>query len=176
MYVDKSALPQYQTDNYLLLDYFWPHNSSMEYQHVPWYLGWEYDIFLDSADLTNNPPTLGNQFTIELRFKYDDGGVAGGQIIGSANFKAPFIKFEALEHGKRIQYGFGDKTITVDKPDSVNYENWHHIATTFDGTNYKSYLDGVELNNSTNSSHSDTNISLSLVVQNDSNVTYNFKS
>ena len=54
------------------------------------------------------------------------------------------------KHGKSIGYGFGDKTITVDKPDSVDYfENWHHIATTFDGTNYKLYLDGVELNNST---------------------------
>jgi len=141
LYVDKSALPQYQTDNYLLLDYF----DSDSNHHSRANSG----VFLDSADLTNNPPTLGNQFTIELRFKYDDGGVAGGQIIGSANFKAPFIKFQALEHGKRIQYGFGDKTITVDKPDSVNFENWHHIATTFDETNYKLYLDGVELNNST---------------------------
>ena len=149
-YVDKSALPQYQTDNYLLLDHFWPHNSSMEYQHVSWYLGWQYDIFLDSADLTNNPPTLGNQFTIELRFKYDDGGVAGGQIIGSENTKAPFIKFYKYSHGKRIQYGFGNRAISVDKPDSVDfYKNWHHIATTFDGTNYILYLDGVELNNST---------------------------
>ena len=104
-YVDKSALPQYQTDNYLLLDYF----DSDSINH-----SWASDVFLDSADLTNNPPTIGNQFTIELRFKYDvEGSPAGGQIIGSENFKAPFIKFQALEHGKRIQYGFGDKTITV---------------------------------------------------------------
>ena len=143
MYVDKSALPQYQTDNYLLLDYF---DSDSNHHSRAKSGGF---LESDSADLTNNPPTLGNQFTIELRFKYDDGGVAGGQIIGSSNFKAPFIKFQALEHGKRIQYGFGDKTITVDKPDSVNFENWHHIATTFDETNYKLYLDGVELNNST---------------------------
>ena len=103
-YVDKSALPQYQTDNYLLLDYFWPHNSSMEYQHVPWLpLDGNMTLSLDSADLTNNPPTLGNQFTIELRFKYDDGGVAGGQIIGSENTKAPFIKFyKLLSMGNRF--------------------------------------------------------------------------
>jgi len=144
MYVDKSALPQYQTDNYLLLDYF----DSDSYSYTVQYRQYG---FLDSADLTNNPPTLGNQFTIELRFKYDDGGwAAGGQIIGSENKKAPFIKFRVHTHGKWIEYGFGDKTIRVDKPDSVDYfENWHHIATTFDGTNYKLYLDGVELNNST---------------------------
>jgi len=143
-YVDKSALPQYQTDNYLLLDYF--DSDSYSYTVQSRQYG-----FLDSADLTNNPPTIGNQFTIELRFKYDDGGwAAGGQIIGSENKKAPFIKFRVHTHGKWIEYGFGDKTIRVDKPDSVDYfENWHHIATTFDGTNYKLYLDGVELNNST---------------------------
>jgi hypothetical protein len=94
----------------------------MEYQHGSWYLGWQYDIFLDSADLTNNPPTLGNQFTIELRFKYDDvGWAAGGQIIGSENKKAPFIKFRVHTHGKWIEYGFGDKTIRVDKPDSIHF-------------------------------------------------------
>ncbi|SVE20136.1 uncharacterized protein METZ01_LOCUS472990, partial [marine metagenome] len=142
-YVDKSALPQYQTDNYLLLDYF----DSDSYSYTVQYRQYG---FLDSADLTNNPPTIGNQFTIELRFKYDvEGSPAAGQIIGSENKKAPFINFTAYEHGKSIGYGFGDKTITVDKPDSVNFENWHHIATTFDGTNYKLYLDGVELNNST---------------------------
>ena len=98
-YVDKSALPQYQTDNYLLLDYF--DSDSYSYTVQSRQYG-----FLDSADLTNNPPTLGNQFTIELRFKYDDGGVAGGQIIGSENTKAPFIKFYEYSHGKQIQYGF----------------------------------------------------------------------
>ena len=86
-YVDKSALPQYQTDNYLLLDYF---DSDSNHHSRAKSGGF---LESDSADLTNNPPTLGNQFTIELRFKYDDGGVAGGQIIGSANYKAPFIKF-----------------------------------------------------------------------------------
>ena len=86
-YVDKSALPQYQTDNYLLLDYF--DSDSYSYSVANRLYG-----FLDSADLTNNPPTLGNQFTIELRFKYDvEGSPAGGQIIGSENTKAPFIKF-----------------------------------------------------------------------------------
>jgi len=98
-YVDKSALPQYQTDNYLLLDYF--DSDSYSYTVQSRQYG-----FLDSADLTNNPPTIGNQFTIELRFKYDDGGVAGGQIIGSENTKAPFIKFYKYSHGKQIQYGF----------------------------------------------------------------------
>ena len=73
MYVDKSALPQYQTDNYLLLDYF----DSDSYSYTVQYRNYG---FLDSADLTNNPPTLGNQFTIELSFKYDVEGSGLQQV------------------------------------------------------------------------------------------------
>ena len=114
MYVDKSALSQYQTDNYLLLDGF--------------DLDSDYVGGLDGVHLTNNPPDIGNNFTLELRFQFDDGGYyGGGQLIGSASYKAPLIKFD--EHGKYIRYGFGGTTIKVDKPDSVNLENWHHIAT-----------------------------------------------
>ncbi|MDP7609761.1 MAG: LamG domain-containing protein, partial [Candidatus Marinimicrobia bacterium] len=134
-YVDKSALSQYQTDNYLLLDQF----------------DLDSELGIDAVHLTNNPPDIGNNFTVELRFQFDDGGYdGGGKLIGSASDKAPKIEFR--DHGKQIRYGFGGKTrdfAAVDKPDSVNLENWHHIATTFDGTNYKLYLDGIEINNST---------------------------
>ena len=95
LYVDKSALSQYQTDYYLLLD---------QYE-----LDSEYVGGLDAVHLTNDIPNFGNQF----------------------------------------RYGFGGKRITVKKPESINFENWHHIATVFDGTNYKLFLDGVELKNST---------------------------
>jgi hypothetical protein len=138
-YVDKSALSQYQTDNYLYLDNF--------------DLYAEYAYKTDGVLLTNNPPDIGNNFTVELRFQFNDKGYFGGagvQIIGSASGKAPEIEFR--DHGKQIRYGFGGGKrdfAAVAKPDSVNFENWHHIATTFDGTNYKLYLDGVELNNST---------------------------
>jgi len=84
---------------------------------------------------------------LELRFKYDDGGYGAGQLIGSASYKAPSISFR--NHGKHIRYGFGGNPITVSKPDSINFDKWHHIATTFDGTNYKLFLDGELINNST---------------------------
>ena len=86
---------------------------------------------------------------MELRFQFNDEGYfGGGRIIGSVSDQAPKIEFRG--HGKQIRYGFGGRTINVNKPDSVNLENWHHIATTFDETNYKLYLDGVELKNKTN--------------------------
>lgn len=78
----------------------------------------------------------------------------GAQLIGSATFKAPSIRFQNF--GADIRYGFGLTTgggnnarVTVRKPDSINFDNWHHLATTFDGTNYRLYLDGEEINNST---------------------------
>jgi hypothetical protein len=133
LYVDKSALSQYQTDDYLLLD---------QYDSDSVYVGG-----MDAVDLSDAAPILGNQFTLELRFKYDDGGYGAGQLIGSASYKAPSISFR--NHGKHIRYGFGGNPITVSKPDSINFDKWHHIATTFDGTNYKLFLDGELINNST---------------------------
>jgi len=133
LYVDKSALSQYQTDHYLLLD---------QYDSDSVYVGG-----MDAVDLSDDPPSLGDEFTLELRFKYDDGGYGAGQLIGSASYKAPSINFR--NHGKHIRYGFGGNPITVSKPDSINFDKWHHIATTFDGTNYKLFLDGELINNST---------------------------
>jgi len=146
-YVDKSALSQYQTDNYLLLDGLDLNSDGI------WGCGPDNvkQPFIDAAHFTNNPPDIGNNFTVELRFQFNDKGFhGGGRIIGSVSGKAPEILF--LDHGKQIRYGFGGEKgdfAAVVKPDSVNLENWHHIATTFDGTNYKLYLEGVELNNST---------------------------
>jgi hypothetical protein len=133
LYVDKSALSQYQTDHYLLLD---------QYDSDSVYVGG-----MDAVDLSDDPPSLGDEFTLELRFKYDDGGYGAGQLIGSASYKAPSISFR--NHGNHIRYGFGGNPITVSKPDSINFDKWHHIATTFDGTNYKLFLDGELINNST---------------------------
>ena len=138
MYVDKSALSQYQTDNYLLLDGLDLNSDGI------WGCGQDNvkQPFIDAAHFTNNPPDIGNNFTVELRFQFNDKGFhGGGRIIGSVSGQAPNIEFRG--HGKEIRYGFGGKIIEVDKPDSVNLENWHHIATTFDGTNYKLYLDAV---------------------------------
>ena len=51
LYVDKSALSQYQTDHYLLLD---------QYDSDSVYVGG-----MDAVDLSDAPPNLGNQFTLE---------------------------------------------------------------------------------------------------------------
>ena len=122
-YVDKSALSQYQTDNYLLLDGLDLNSDGI------WGCGpdsWK-QPFIDAAHFTNNPPDIGNNFTVELRFQFNDKGFhGGGRIIGSVSGQAPKIEFRG--HGKEIIYGFGGKTNKVAKPDSVNLENWHHIA------------------------------------------------
>jgi len=155
LYVDKSALSQYQTDNYLLSDLLESKHTGSRfkgtcYSYAP-VTGRKYPC--DAVDLSNNAPSLGNQFTQELRFKLDN-TVKGAQLIGSAMFKAPSIRF--LNFGADIRYGFGLTTgggdnaqVIVRKPDSVNFDKWHHLATTFDGTNYRLYLDGEEINNST---------------------------
>jgi len=154
LYVDKSALSQYQTDHYLLFDLLESQHTGSRFKGTCYSFapvaGRKYPC--DAVDLSNNAPSLGNQFTQELRFKIDN-TVKGAQLIGSAMFKAPSIRFRNF--GADIRYGFGLTTgggdnaqVIVRKPDSVNFDKWHHLATTFDGTNYRLYLDGEEINNS----------------------------
>ena len=62
MYVDKSAIPQYQTDNYLYLDKY---DSNYD-------IGTTYtDGGSEGVNLSDNAPLLGNSFTQELRFYFD---------------------------------------------------------------------------------------------------------
>ena len=150
LYVDKSAVAQYETDDYLLLDKF---DSNYD-------IGTTYhDGGTEGVNLSDNAPLLGNRFTQELRFYYDPLGDKGGQVLGNESFKAPSISFH--KHGTEIRYGFfTDGVVGIDaiaqtthnrkRATKLNFTRaWHHIATTFDGTNYRLFLDGEEIDNST---------------------------
>ena len=92
MYVDKSALPQYQTDNYLLLDGFDSNSGRGNEDHLRPCANGPHPIrqdsernkpgnCKDSVHFTNNPPDIGNNFTVELRFQFNDKGYFGGGRI-----------------------------------------------------------------------------------------------
>jgi len=149
LYVDKSALSQYQRDDYLLIDPF-RSNSEMCTRGGPISSAPGF-VICDRVDLSDAAPTLGNQFTLEARFYYEDDGDGHGQLLGSESFRAPSIGFH--NHGKEIRYGFyTDSAVTGNRGRAVNLNTqkaWHHVATTFDGTNYKLFLDGEEIDNTT---------------------------
>jgi len=147
LYVDKSALSQYQRDDYLLIDPF--RSNSEGFPHLMCNrIG---PLICDRVDLSDAAPILGNQFTLEARFYYEDDGDGHGQLLGSESFRAPSIGFH--NHGKEIRYGFyTDSAVTGNRGRAVNLNTqkaWHHVATTFDGTNYKLFLDGELINNTT---------------------------
>jgi len=108
-------------------------------------------IICDRVDLGDSAPVLGNRFTLEARFYFDGGRYGRGQLLGSESFRAPAIGFQ--NHGKEIRYGFytdGAVTGYPGRATNLNTQKaWHHVATTFDGTNYKLFLDGEEIDNST---------------------------
>jgi len=150
LYVDKSAVAQYETDDYLYLDKF---DSNYD-------IGTSYaDGGTEGVNLSDNAPLLGNTFTQELRFYYDPLGDGGRQVLGNVSLKAPSISFH--NHGTEIRYGFfTDGVVGIDaiaqtthnrkRATKLNFtRTWHHIATTFDGTNYRLFLDGEEIDNST---------------------------
>ena len=108
-------------------------------------------LICDRVDLSDAAPILGNQFTLEARFYYEDDGDGHGQLLGSESFRAPSIGFH--NHGKEIRYGFFTDGAVTGYPGRATKLNtqkaWHHVATTFDGTNYKLFLDGELINNTT---------------------------
>jgi len=169
IYVSKAALAQYETDDYLLFDTF---NDSLEATHKTHP---NYHPAIDAVDLGENGPILGPYFTQEawiyrpgkqpdpswgLIMGYtpltlppgddDDDNNPTARVLGQdSNKEAPFIwKFE--ENGIRYGFGSGDQRNYVNV-DSVlmNVQTWYHVATTFNGTDYKLYVNGEEVNNFT---------------------------
>jgi hypothetical protein len=169
IYVSKAALAQYETDDYLLFDTF---NDSLEAPHKTHP---NYHPAIDAVDLGENGPILGPYFTQEawiyrpgkqpdprwgLIMGYtpltlppgddDDDNNPTARVLGQdANKEAPFIwKYE--ENGIRYGFGSGDQRNYVNV-DSVlmNVQTWYHVATTFNGTDYKLYVNGEEVNNFT---------------------------
>ena len=96
MYVDKSSVAQYETDDYLLLDNY-DSNYNIDGNTYA-------DGGSEGVNLSDNAPLLGNKFTQELRFYYDPVGDGGGQVLGNESFRAPSISFH--KHGTEIRYGF----------------------------------------------------------------------
>ncbi|HIB02346.1 MAG TPA: LamG domain-containing protein, partial [Candidatus Marinimicrobia bacterium] len=154
--VDKNALSQYETDEYLLFDVF-DANSYHQYREKAWPHGLKSNS--DQIDLSDNAPVLGAQFTQEA-WIYSDSTTTTAYNVFSDPWNlatsGPTIHIMTTSGTSinEIKYGFitGGSTkitnVTVDIPVKV----WHHIATTFDGTNYKLFINGVEVNNYTGAS------------------------
>ena len=167
LYVDQAALSQYpKIDNYLLFDTFdadvdwtWvmkahPHGSYI----------WPAGGGNDQVDLSEeNAPVLTNNFTQEawvysdnITLNYHYRSIMGSeQGVNAAYFftndTAPTISYfsnskclSACSIKNGISYGFGTGSKKVKFHASVNIpvKVWHHIATTFDGTNYILYVPG----------------------------------
>ena len=139
LYVSKSALEQYETDDYLLFDAF---NDTLEELHS-WHP--DYSPAFDAIDLGKDGPKVGEQFTLEARI-YQDGRTtpSWGHIMGyqpvdneglDENHESPFIW---VYEGVNIKYGFGSgdqRHYSIVDSLILNRKTWYHIATTFDGTN-----------------------------------------
>ena len=168
LYVDQAALSQYpKRDNYLLFD---PFDADINYPFVM--KGYPHGNTIwqsgnDQVDLSANAPVLSDNFTQEawvysdnITLGYHYRSIMGSeQGVNAANHwnidtspTISYIKGCCFPFGAEgISYGFGTGTKKIKFHASVTIpvKVWHHIATTFDGTNYILYMNGEVVDNNT---------------------------
>ena len=157
--VDQNSLFQYQENNYLLFDVFDVHNEHLWRSYV-----WPHGYYknTDVIDLSDNAPVLGSQFTQEVWVYVDSTTYPLNRAIMSSDSTfqwwwaagSPTITVHSpsgSENIDEIRYGFGtgDNSLRAIVEVELPVKVWHHIATTFDGTNYKLFINGEEINNYT---------------------------
>ena len=117
----------------------------------------------DQVDLSASAPVLSDNFTLEawvysdnITLNYHWRSIMGSeQGVNAANLfttvTSPTISYIKGFGAEGISYGFGTGTKKIKFHASVNIpvKVWHHIATTFDGTNYILYMNGVVVDNNT---------------------------
>ena len=164
LYVDQASLSQYpKRDNYLLFD---PFDADINYPYVMkghphgntvWQSG------NDQVDLSASAPVLSDNFTLEawvysdnITLNYHWRSIMGSeQGVNAANLfttvTSPTISYIKGFGAEGISYGFGTGTKKIKFHASVKIpvKVWHHIATTFDGSNYILYMNGEVVDNNT---------------------------
>jgi signal transduction histidine kinase/CheY-like chemotaxis protein/ligand-binding sensor domain-containing protein len=103
------------------------------------------------VDLGERGPVLQTHFTQELWIRpslLDGwGALIGGHdesIAGKAHiFRSPILY---CSPGRRLHFGFGDGTSWkgfYTRSNVLALGEWNHVATTYDGTNYRAFVNGV---------------------------------
>jgi len=140
--VDKNSRSQYQTENLLRFDPF-DSNNIFEDNYF------SAKLTNDTIDVSNKGIVLGSTFTQEVWISPSQKGKKDqlliGDIFSESKNRPPTIWLS--DYGKTIMYGFGTGSnyysTTVDSV--ISTPGWYHVATTFDGTNYKLFLNGEEV-------------------------------
>ena len=144
--VDKNAISQYQTDNFLRFNPF-DSNNIFESSYFA------SKITNDTIDVSNKGIVLVENFTQEVWIFTNQKGKKDqlliGDIFSASKDRPPTIWL--TDYGKSIMYGFGTgSNYYYIRADSViNIPGWYHVAATFDGTNYKLFMNGEEVSSST---------------------------
>ncbi|MGK7921604.1 MAG: LamG-like jellyroll fold domain-containing protein [Trichodesmium sp.] len=85
------------------------------------------------------------QFTQEA-WVYPNQNSGENPILGVQDSNSPAHPHLLITENNSISAGWGDRSNYIKSEENVlNPNNWNHIATTFDGEDYKIYVNGVEI-------------------------------
>jgi hypothetical protein len=104
------------------------------------------DQYIEAAD--DDEFDITDEFTIELWIKADDAAQDACTLIGKGTKwrvtyceSAGIVKLDAVGYSGSDPKSYSSIT--------VNDTDWHHIAYTYDGVNFKTYLDGEQVTSTT---------------------------
>jgi len=111
----------------------------------------EFNVSAEYVDMGNNVILNGN-FTQEMWVSISPDMAGWNALITpSAGVRSPFVYATSSSDASAIIYGFdfADKGAVQAVVGGLKVNTWMHIAITFDGANYKCYINGIEKTNNT---------------------------
>ncbi len=122
--------------------------------------------FDGSGDYITVPSKTGIEITgaitVEAWIKPTNGTMSyDARVVskGHTSFEDPYAMYELnLTSGKpRFRISVSDSPYEADSGDSITFDQWHHLAGTYDGVNIKIYVDGILKNTTVIVGSIDTN-------------------